>query len=315
MKRKMNVLLTVLSVLLSVFSFIGISASPLIQLKAEGEVDGYVGEKIGEKTVVLRLSDPNYRFEVEDYEDIFDWFPGIPDGLEASVGTHGRSEVYVSFEGIPLEEKEEFIKVIVPDGYIIEENSSESIGDLENTPSEDAIYSIKRREPFAYYDREAIIKGNVGEAIETQYVYVQIENTTSEASMATHVFPEHNGLIPKVSEVLPDNVIVIEYNGIPLEEDGSLIHTLLLDEDLKCDRNLGVPDKEDVRFAIVKKEEVPEEKKEEEKETIPEQKEEEKKEEVKENVPQEDKTKEEEKKEVEKKETPAVHILPMTGVE
>ena len=234
-----------------------IHASPLIMVEAEGIVDGYVGESIGSKPVVLSLNDPDYYFEIEDYEDISDWFEDIPEGLEAYVSGHQDQEIYVSFEGTPEEEKDEFIKIRVPDGYIIDSNSDDSIGDLENTPSEKAVYLIEIREPLAYYDRESIISGIVGQELEEQFVWIKLENTTCEASMMGREFEPYNGLTGKVVEILPDNIVKVSYSGIPLEEDDSLIHTLLKDEDLKCDRDLKVPDREDVRYAIieVKKEE------------------------------------------------------------
>ena len=90
-----------------------------------------------------------------------------------------------------------------------------------------------------------------------QKVYVQLENTTCEASMMGHVFETYNGLTPRVIDILASNVIVIEYTGTPINRDSSLIHTLLLNEDLRCDGDLAVPDREDVRFDIAGKKEVP----------------------------------------------------------
>ena len=75
--------------------------------------------------------------------------------------------------------------------------------------------------------------------------------------MMGHVFESHNGLTPKVVDILSSNVVVIEYTGTPLKKDRSLIHTILLNEDLKCDTDLIVPDRQDVRFDITEEEETP----------------------------------------------------------
>ncbi len=235
------------------FLFRSVDASVLLMIEAEGVVDGFVGENIASKTVLLSLSDEDYYFEIDDYEEISDWFDNMPEGLEAYVARHDDQHILVSFEGIPLETSEELISVNVPDGYIIDSNSEDSIGDLHNTPDEKARYEIKIREPYAEYERPSIVSGTVGEALSPQKVYVQLYHTTSEASMMDHEFPSYNGLLPKVVGIRPDNVIVIEYTGVPEKEDDSLIHTVLLNEDLKCDRDLTVTDREDVRFDIGKK--------------------------------------------------------------
>ena len=231
-----------------------IEASPLVMVEAEGIVDGYVGERIASKIIDLKLTDDNYYFEIDDYEEITDWFENIPEGLEAIVVGHIPTSIHVSFEGVPKEEKDEFIKVKVPDGHIIDSNSEDSIGDLENTPSEKAVYQITVKQPLAEYERESIVKGTVGETLKAQNVYVQLYNTTCEISMIGHEFPIHNGLTGKVKDILANNVIVIEYNGVPIETDQSLIHTLLLNADLKCDQDLPVADREDVRFDITEAE-------------------------------------------------------------
>ncbi len=170
-------------------------------VEAEGIVDGYVGERIASKIIDLKLTDDNYYFEIDDYEEITDWFENIPEGLEAIVVGHIPTSIHVSFEGVPKEEKDEFIKVKVPDGYIIDSNSEDSIGDLENTPSEKAVYQITVKQPLAEYERESIVKGTVGETLEAQNVYVQLYNTTCEISMIGHEFPIHNGLTGKVKDI------------------------------------------------------------------------------------------------------------------
>ena len=250
MKKKLFILFICL---LFAFSCKRIQASPLIMVEAEGIVDGYVGEDIKGKIVELKLTDNNYYFEVEDYKEVSDWFPNIPKGLEATVISHLSDNIHVLFEGSPQEEKDEQIKVAVPDGYIIDPNSGESIGTLENSPNDKAVFQIRVKEPKAEYERESNVKGEVGKPLEPQYVYVQLTNATCEASMVGHTFPEHNGLTAKAIDVLSSNTIVIEYTGTPVEEDQSLIHTLLLDADLKIDQDLEVADREDVRFNIIKK--------------------------------------------------------------
>ena len=249
----MKRILILLSVLFLVCFCRDVSASPLLMVEAEGIVDGYVGENIGSKIAELRLTDENYRFEVEEDEEITEWFTNIPDGLEVYVLRKGDQRIQVSFEGTPKEESDELMQVKVPDGYIIDLNSDDSIGDLMNVADEKAKYEIKTRVPSAEYEKEAIVSGYVGEQLIPQRVYIRLHHTTAEASMMHHLFETHNGLIPEVIEILPENVIVVEYTGIPLEEDDSLIHTVLLDEDLKCDQDLIVTDREDVRFAIRKK--------------------------------------------------------------
>ena len=249
----MKRILILLSVLFLVCFCRDVSASPLLMVEAEGIVDGYVGENIGSKIAELRLTDENYRFEVEEDEEITEWFTNIPDGLEVYVLRKGDQRIQVSFEGTPKEESDELMQVKVPDGYIIDLNSDDSIGDLMNVADEKAKYEIKTRVPSAEYEKEAIVSGYVGEKLIPQRVYIRLHYTTAEASMMHHLFETHNGLIPEVIEILPENVIVVEYTGIPLEEDESLIHTVLLDEDLKCDQDLIVTDREDVRFAIRKK--------------------------------------------------------------
>lgn len=234
-----------------------VEASPLLTLEATGIVDGYASENIGSRIVELTLSDRNYRFEVENYEDISGWFTNIPQGLSAIVVDHTEMDVYVSFEGTPLKACEELIEVSVPDGSIIDKNAEDSIGILSNTPSEKGIYRIEVKTPLAFYERESIVSGKAGEELMPQKVYVQLENTTCEASMMGHVFETYNGLTPRVIDILASNVIVIEYTGTPINRDSSLIHTLLLNEDLRCDSDLAVPDREDVRFDIAGKKEVP----------------------------------------------------------
>ncbi len=234
-----------------------IDAAPLLMVEAKGIVDGYVDEDIGSRIVELSLSDLNYCFEVENGEDISGWFPNIPLGLKAVVDGHDEGNILVSFEGTPLEASQEFIKVTVPDGCIIDKNAEDSIGDLSNTPSERAAYRIEVKMPFAIYERESTVKGKSGEELMPQKVYVQLENTTCQASMMGHVFETYNGLTPRVVDILENNVIVIEYTGTPLRRDSSLIHTSLRNEDLKCDTDLPVPDREDVRFAITEDEMLP----------------------------------------------------------
>ena len=232
-----------------------IDASVLLMVEAEGIVDGYTGENIGSKSVELSLSEEGYRFEIENDEEITDWFTNIPEGLEAYAVRHDDRRILVSIEGTPLETSDEQIDVNVPDGCIIDENSEDSIGDLHNTPSGRAVYAIGVRVPYAEYDRPSTVAGTVGEQLVSQKVYIRLHHTTCEVSMTGHEFPAYNGLLPKVIEVLPENVIIVEYTGIPLEKDDSLIHTVLMDEDLKCDQDLSVPDREDVHFAIGKREE------------------------------------------------------------
>ena len=246
----MKKLLIILLFLTCLFSYKSVKASPLVMVEARGNVEGYVGESVGSQVVILELTDRDYYFDIENYEDITDWFPNIPQGLEAIAIDHVSDNIHVSFEGVPNEEKDEFIEVAVPDGYIVDSNSGDSIGVLENTPSENAQFKIGVKEPQAVYEREAVITGIAGEQLETQKVYVQLYNTTCEASMVGHVFPEHNGLTPVCIDVLSSNTLIIEYSGIPQAEDQSLIHTTLLNEDLKCDLDLEVADREDVRFDI-----------------------------------------------------------------
>ncbi len=250
----MKKLLILCICLLFFLSYKTVKASPLVMVEAEGTVDGYVGEDIGSKIVVLKLTDQDYYFDVQKNEDISSWFPNIPEGLAAKVADYVSDNIHVSFEGVPSQEKDEFIEVAVPDGSIIDSNSGDGIGVLENSSSENAEFKIAVKEPQAVYERESLITGYAGEAIEPQRVYVQLTDTACEASMIGHVFPEHNGLTPVCVDVFSSNVMIIEYTGTPENEDRSLIHTLLLNGDLKCDRDLEVPDREDVRFDIGVKE-------------------------------------------------------------
>ena len=189
------------TILFLALSYETIEASPLLMVEAEGLVDGYTGEPIGSKIVELKISDEDYYFEVQEDEEITDWFSNIPEGLEAYVSSVNGTQLYVSFEGTTAEEADEQIEVTVPDGFIIDSNSSDSIGDLENTPSEKAVYKIISRNPLALYDRESIITGYVGEKLERQKVYIRLEDTTAESSMMGHEFPLHNGLLPVVIEI------------------------------------------------------------------------------------------------------------------
>ncbi|MBQ1483065.1 MAG: hypothetical protein IIZ28_05780 [Erysipelotrichaceae bacterium] len=297
----MKKLLIICICLLFFFSCKTVKASPLVTVEADGTVDGFVGEDIGSKIVVLKLTDPDYYFEVEKNDDISNWFPDIPEGLTAKVAAYVSDNIHVSFEGVPLQEKDEFIFVAVPDGSVIDSNSGDGIGVLENTPSENAEFKIAVKEPQAVYERQALITGTAGEAIEPQKVYVQLTDTTCEASMIGHVFPEHNGLTPVCIDVLSSNVLIIEYTGIPENEDRSLIHTLLLNEDLKCDLDLEVPDREDVRFDIGVKEAPAEPDPEPEPEPV-----------VPEPVIEEPVTEEEAPL---PDPGPAIHIIPVTGIE
>ena len=251
----MNKLKYLFLILLIVASMKTVSASPLVTVTAEGLVDGYVGENIGSKIVELKLTDEDYRFEIEDGEEVTGWFDNIPEGLEAYVIGHLEDNIHVSFEGTPKEERDAYMEVTVPDGSIIDTNSGEPIGDLKNIPDENASFQIGRKVPYAEYERESIVSGRVNEELEKQNVYVKLHNTTCKASMMGHEFETVNGLTPKVIDILSSNVIVIEYSGVPEEEDHSLIHTILSGEDLNCEEDLTVPDREDVRFAILGMEE------------------------------------------------------------
>ena len=101
-------LILLLGVLLSSLC-VKIDASPLLMVDAEGIVDGYVNERISSRFVELTLNDDNYYFDVEDYEDISDWFTNMPEGLEAYVSGHEERIIHVEFEGLVKETHDEMI--------------------------------------------------------------------------------------------------------------------------------------------------------------------------------------------------------------
>ena len=231
-----------------------IHANVDLEIDVEGMVNGYVNEPINGKVVTITLTDDNYIFDssaVDVGDNITDWFiTSIPDGLTATVTDFSESVLQVSFEGIVTEEYNKQISVTVPDPVIIPNDGSESIGDLDNEPSDKAKFIIQKRVPSAEYTGPFTVSGIVKEDLEVQYVYIRLVNTKATENMMNAELDLYNRLHGKVVEVSSDQILKVEYTGVPENEDHSEIDITIPAALTECNEDLKVPNREDVIFDI-----------------------------------------------------------------
>ena len=250
MKKLILLLLFLVSVCLSS----RISANVDVRIEVDRNVEGKTNTQLSNQFVNLELDDPDFSFNVEEDEDITSWFTNIPEGFVALAEEVDNEFIKVSFTGQTSEAKDEVILVTVPSGKISYMGSVIE-GQLSNDPdSEDSRYIITEQEIRAYYNQPSTISGYVGEQLEIQYVYIKLENDTFRETIIDSILSTYNGLTATVIDYDTDNIAKVEYTGIPLQEDDSLIHSILKNEHLNISENdLTVPDREDVRFDIRKR--------------------------------------------------------------
>ncbi len=250
----MKKLILLLLFLVSVCLPSRISANVDVRIEVDRNVEGKTNTQLSNQFVNLELDDPDFSFNVEEGEDITSWFTNIPEGFAAVAEEVDNEFIKVSFTGQTSEAKDEVILVTVPSGKISYMGSVIE-GQLSNDPdSEDSRYIITEQEIRAYYNQPSTISGYVGEQLEIQYVYIKLENDTFRETIIDSILSTYNGLTATVIDYDTDNIAKVEYTGIPLQEDDSLIHSILKNEHLNISENdLTVPDREDVRFDIRKR--------------------------------------------------------------
>ncbi|MBQ1567551.1 MAG: hypothetical protein IIZ80_06650 [Erysipelotrichaceae bacterium] len=250
----MKKLILLLLFLVSVCLPSRISANVDVRIEVDRNVEGKTNTQLSNQFVNLELDDPDFSFNVEEDEDITSWFTNIPEGFTAVAEEVDNEFIKVSFTGQTSEAKDEVILVTVPSGKISYMGSVIE-GQLSNDPdSEDSRYIITEQEIRAYYNQPSTISGYVGEQLEIQYVYIKLENDTFKETIIDSILSTYNGLTATVIDYDTDNIAKVEYTGIPLQEDDSLIHSILKNEHLNISENdLTVPDREDVRFDIRKR--------------------------------------------------------------
>ena len=250
----MKKLILLLLFLVSVCLPSRISANVDVRIEVDRNVEGKTNTQLSNQFVNLELDDPDFSFNVEEDEDITSWFTNIPEGFVALAEEVDNEFIKVSFTGQTSEAKDEVILVTVPSGKISYMGSVIE-GQLSNDPdSEDSRYIITQQEIRAYYNQPSTISGYVGEQLEIQYVYIKLENDTFRETIIDSILSTYNGLTATVIDYDTDNIAKVEYTGIPLQEDDSLIHSILKNEHLNISENdLTVPDREDVRFDIRKR--------------------------------------------------------------
>ena len=231
-----------------------IHANVDLEIDIEGIVDGYVNEPINGKVVTITLTDENYIFDsstVDVGDNISDWFiTSIPDGLTATVTDFSENALQVTFEGTVANEYNKQINVTVPDPVIIPKDGSESIGDLDNEPSDKAKFIIQKRVLSAEYTGPFTVSGIVKEDLEVQYVYIRLINTKATENMMNAELDLYNGLHGKVVEVSSDQILKVEYTGVPENEDHSEIDITIPAALTECNEDLKVSNREDVIFDI-----------------------------------------------------------------
>ena len=247
MKKIISIIFTVLFFLVP---FVVVHAADSVILTVDGDVEGEIYELLDNQIVTLELSKTNYSFDINDGDDITAWFTNIPSNLTATVDYNNLNTLDVLFEGYETSEIEEIIEVNIPDGVVLDNNSN-PIGPLSNDVStEDSKYIIKDLTPIAYYNEPSTVSGYVGETLETQYVYIKIENDAYNSSIINQTLRTYNGLTATVVEYV-SNIAKVKYEGIPLVEDHSLIHSVIDKSYLTISsNNLIVPDRIDVLFDI-----------------------------------------------------------------
>ena len=249
-----------LLLLMSICLPLKISANVNVTIDVDRDVEGKTYTDLLNQYVNLELDDPDFSFNVEENENITSWFTNIPTGFTAAVEEADNEFIKVKFTGQTSEPKDEVILVVVPSGKISYMGSPIE-GELSNdADSEDSKYIITELDIKAYYNQPSTVSGYVGEELEIQYVYIKLENDTFKETIINKVLSTYNGLTATVIDYDTDNVATVRYTGTPLEEDDSLIHSVLKNEDLNIsETDLTVPDREDVRFDIQKRSITPDE--------------------------------------------------------
>ena len=247
MKKIISILFTVLFFLVP---FVVVHASDSVTLTVDGDVEGEIYELLDNQVITLELSKTNYSFDINVGDDITSWFTNIPTGLTATVEYNNLNTLDVLFEGYETSEVNKVIEVNIPDGIVLD-NYLNTIGPLSNDVSnEDSKYIIKDLTPIAYYNEPSTVSGYVGEQLEVQYVYIKIENDAYNSSIINEVLSTYNGLTATVVEYV-SNIAKVKYEGTPLVEDHSLIHSVIDKSYLTVStNNLTVPDRIDVLFDI-----------------------------------------------------------------
>lgn len=237
-----------------------ISANVDVTIDVDRNVEGKTNTELSNQFVNLELDDPDFSFNVEENENITSWFTNIPEGFTATAEEVDNEFIKVRFTGQTSQATDETILVVVPSGKISYMGSVIE-GELSNDPdSEDSRYIITELEIKAYYGRPSTVSGYVGEQLEVQYVYIKLENDTFKETIIDSILSTYNGLTATVIDYDTNNVAKVKYTGTPLEEDDSLIHSILKKEDLNLsEEDLTVPDREDVRFDIRKRSITPDE--------------------------------------------------------
>ena len=237
-----------------------ISTNVDVTIDVDRNVEGKTNTELSNQFVNLELDDPDFSFNVEENENITSWFTNIPEGFTATAEEVDNEFIKVRFTGQASQATDETILVVVPSGKISYMGSVIE-GELSNDPdSEDSRYIITELEIKAYYDRPSTVSGYVGEQLEVQYVYIKLDNDTFKETIIDSILSTYNGLTATVIDYDTNNVAKVKYTGTPLEEDDSLIHSILKKEDLNLsEEDLTVPDREDVRFDIRKRSITPDE--------------------------------------------------------
>jgi len=250
--------LATLIILLFLFIPIRILANVDVTIDVERNVEGKTYTQLTNQFVELELSDPDFSFNVEEGDDITNWFTNIPEGFTATAEEIDNEYIKVHFTGQTDEATDEVIMVSVPSGKI-SYMGSEIEGILSNDPdSEDSRYIIDELEIKAYYDRPSTVSGYVGEELEVQYVYIKLENDTYKSDIISAILSVYNGLTATVIDYDSGNVAIVRYTGTPVQKDDSLIHSTLRKEHLNISQSdLAVPDREDVRFNIRERSVIP----------------------------------------------------------
>lgn len=274
MKKK---IIVILSVVLCIFSCVfRVDADAYFSVIITNDVQGYVGCKTEKQQVSLTFDDPtNYWFNVDSFDelvDVTDWFaPYYPDGIDytAEVFSVTKQELIVTFEGnvsLTATEGSYPIEVCIPyyeDTPYIMTSIGTYEDDFDNVINDNAHYIISEPEPVVItiqYKGPYVVEGTVGEEIEPQIVEVELIDCPEEflPSLLNTTLPTVNGLTPTITsmDIVNGKYITITYTGTPLVESQDLIHTTILKQYLKLnDIDRIVPDRDDVKFNIIAKQE------------------------------------------------------------
>ena len=249
-----------------------------ISIVVNNNVEGYIGEAIVNQDVELTLNLPDeYEFIVDhitDGMDVKGWFTNIPSGCNYSavVSSVDVNKITVTFSGsidfgTPVSETP--INVTIPyvstSPYIYMKNSSSVYeADLSMNDNTNAKYIIEEHPFDIRYYGPYTVSGYVGEDIGSQDVVVEIVSggpDAEELDLAAigEQLPITNdlGLIPTITDYDDTNMLItITYTGIPSKTSNDLIHTTIPATYLVPSiEDRDVPDRNDVRFNIIRRQE------------------------------------------------------------